>query len=56
MDYETNNNNDSDVTYQRLLYVQEQLNTSLEQLENMVSKYYTAVTTRTYKDIYILAN
>ena len=40
MDYEANNNNDSDVTYQRLLYVQEQLNTSLEQLENMVSKHY----------------
>ena len=40
VDYEANNNNDSDVTYQRLLYVQEQLNTSLEQLENMVSKHY----------------
>ena len=39
MDYEANNNNDSDFTYQRLLYVQEQLNTSLEQLENMVSKH-----------------
>ena len=53
VDYEANNNyNDSDATYQKLFYVQEQLNTSLEELENMVSTLYTIATTHTHIQIY----
>ena len=53
VDYEANNNyNDSDATYQKLLYVQEQLNTSLEELENMVSTLLLSMQSHTHTNIY----
>ena len=41
VNYEAHVSNGSEFTYRKVVYVQRQLNISLEELHNMVNKYYT---------------
>ena len=54
MNYEAHSSNDSD-TYQKLIFVQRQLNTSLRELGNIVSKFCMITTLQFQPNLMFLA-